>query len=98
MTYDTIYSIILFVSSFAKLIEKLVYKQNRVTISDVRRLADGFGYTEKKKPGSEYTFHRTGSFPFTAPTVKGRYVKREYVKRIVKILELEEYLENSKGD
>ena len=85
-------------SRFAKLIEKFVYKQNKITISDVRRLADSFGYTEKKKPGSEYTFHRMGSYPFTAPTVKGRYVKREYVKRIVSILGLEGYLEDSKGD
>ena len=85
-------------SSFVKLIEKFIYNQNEITIGDVRRLADGFGYTEKKKPGSEYTFHRKGSYPFTAPTVKGRYVKREYVKRIVRILGLEEYLENSKGD
>jgi len=85
-------------SSFAKLIEKFVYKQNKITINDVRRLADSFGYTEKKKPGSEYAFHRRGSNPFTAPTVKGRYVKREYVKRIVAILGLEEYLENPKGD
>lgn len=85
-------------SKFTKLLKKFVYKQNAITISDVRRLADSFGYTEKKKPGSEYTFHRTGSYPFTAPTVKGRYVKREYVKRIARILGLEEYLENSKGD
>ncbi len=85
-------------SSSEKLIEKFIYKQNKITISDVRRLADVFGYTEKKKPGSEYTFHRKGSYPFTAPTVKGRYVKREYVKRIVIILGLEEYLEKSRGD
>lgn len=85
-------------SSFAKLIEKFIYNQNKVTISDVRRLADYLGYKEKKKPGSEYTFHRKGSYPFTAPTVKGKYVKIEYVKRIVNKLGLEEYLEDSKGD
>ena len=85
-------------SSFAKLIEKFVYRQNEITISDVRRLADNFDYAEKKKPGSECTFHRKGSYPFTAPTVKGRYVKRGYVKRIVAILGLEEYFENPKGD
>lgn len=85
-------------SSFGKLIKKFVYKQNKITIDDVRRLADSFGYKEKKKPGSEYTFHKPGSYPFTAPTVKGKYVRREYVKRIVGILGLEEYLENPKGD
>ena len=85
-------------SSFTKLIEKFVYKQNEITINDVRGLFNDFGYTEKKKPGSECTFHKKGSCPFNAPTVKGRYVKRAYVKRIVKILGLEEYLEEHKGD
>ncbi|GAI92678.1 unnamed protein product, partial [marine sediment metagenome] len=55
------------------------------------------GYTEKKKPGSECTFHKRGSYPFNVPTVKGRHVKRRYVERIVKILELEEYLEEHQG-
>ena len=85
-------------SSFIKLVRKFVYKQNEITINDVRRLANGFDYTEKKKPGSECTFHKKGSYPLNAPTVKGRYVKREYVKRIMRILELEEYLEGHKGD
>ena len=85
-------------SSFKKLVGKFLFKQSGITINDVRRLADSLGYTEKKKPGSECTFHRTGSCPFTAPTVKGRYVKKEYVKRIVGILGLEEYLENPEGD
>jgi hypothetical protein len=85
-------------SSLTKLVEKFIYKQSKITISDVRRLADYFGYTERRKPGSEYVFHKKGSYPFTAPTIKGKYVKKEYVKRIARILELEEYLENSKGD
>ena len=81
-------------SSFEKLIERFVYNQNNITINDVRRLLNDFGYTEKKKPGSECTFHKKGSNPINVPTVKGRYVKKFYVKRIVEILELEEYLEN----
>ena len=84
-------------SSFIKLIEKFVYKQNEININDVRRLLNDFGYTEKKKPGSECTFHKRGSYPFNVPTVKGRHVKRRYVERIVKILELEEYLEEHQG-
>jgi len=83
------------VSSFIKLIQKLVYEPNNVDINDVRRLLEYFGYTEKKKPGSERVFHKKGSNPIIVPTVKGRHVKAFYVKRIVKILELEAYLEGN---
>jgi len=85
-------------SSFIKRIEKFVYKQNEININDVRRLLNDFDYTESKNPGSECIFHKKGSFPINVPTVKGRYVKKRYVERIVRILELEEYLEKFKGD
>ena len=84
-------------SSFEKLIERFVYNQNNITINNVRRLLNDFGYTEKKKPGSECTFHKRGSYPVNVPTVKGRHVKKAYVKGIVKILGLEEYLEEHQG-
>lgn len=85
-------------SAFEKLVRKLVCKQGEITIDDIRRLAHCFDYTEWKKPGSECTFHRKGSPPLNAPTIKGRYVRRQYVKRIVRILELEEYLERFQRD
>ena len=85
-------------SGFEKLVHKFLVKQNDITIMDIRRLLEGFDYTERKNPGSECIFHKRGSYPINVPTVKGRYVKRHYVKRIVRILELEEYLENFKGD
>lgn len=81
-----------------RLIRKFLFKQSAITIVDVRRLLEGFDYTEGKNPGSECIFHKRRSNPINVPTVKGRYVKKYYVKRIVKILELEEYLENFKGD
>lgn len=80
-------------SGSVKLVRKFVDEPHRISIDDVRRLLDDFGYTERKKPGSEYIFHKKGCYPINVPTVKGRYVKTFYVKRIVKILELEEYLD-----
>ena len=80
-------------SRHEKLIRKFVYKQNEITISDVRSLLGDFGYTEWKKPGSECTFHKKENSPFNIPTVKGRYVKRRYAQIIVRQLKLEEYLE-----
>ena len=85
-------------STFEKLVRKFVDEPDKIGINDVRRLLDGFGYREGKKPGSECTFHKKGSYPINVPTVKGRDVKKYYVKRLARILELEEYLENFKGD
>lgn len=85
-------------SSFKKLVRKFVFEPDKIDIGDVRRLLDGFGYEEKKKPGSECTFHKKGNYPINVPTVKGRDVKNYYVKRLARILELEEYLEKFEGD
>ena len=85
-------------STFKKLVRKLVDRPGKISINDVRRLLDYLGYEERKNPGSECVFHKKGKYPITVPTVKGRYVKSFYVKKIVRILELEEYLENFKGD
>lgn len=85
-------------SSFNKLVEKFIYEQDKIDIDDVRGLLDHLGYTEKRKPGSECTFHKKGAYPFNVPTVKGKQVKKCYVKRMVKILGLEEYLDRTRRD
>ena len=86
-------------SSLDKLVEKFVYRPETITnIGEVRRLLQAFGYQEKKKPGSECLFHKEKVTPINVPTVKGRKVKSFYVKRITRILELEEWLEHQKGE
>lgn len=85
-------------SSIEKLIEKFLYKQEAIIIEDVRRLLEAFDYREKKKPGSECVFHKKGEYPICVPTVRGRHVKSQYVKLIVKRLNLEELYEESKRD
>ena len=85
-------------SSIEKLVKKSLSQQNAITISDIRRLLDAFGYKEGKNPGSECIFHKKGSNPINVPTIKGRTVKSRYVKRIVKFLNLEEWYEEHKGD
>ena len=84
--------------TFKKLVRKFVDEPDKISINDVRRLLDYLDYEERKNPGSECIFHKKGKHPINVPTVKGRYVKRPYVKRMVRILELEEYLEDFKGD
>lgn len=83
-------------SSSKKLIEKFLFKPETITIKDVRGLLEAFDYREKKKPGSECIFHKRGEYPICVPTVKGRRVKSQYAKLIVKRLNLEELYEKDK--
>jgi predicted RNA binding protein YcfA (HicA-like mRNA interferase family) len=81
------------VSALDRLIEAFVCRPESVTIADVRRLLSSFGYQEKKKPGSECVFHKKGSYPINVPTLKGRKVKKQYIKLIVQKLDLEDLYE-----
>lgn len=85
-------------SSISKLVAKCLFKQNSITVNDIRRLLDALGYEERRSPGSECIFHKKGSNPINVPTVKGRAVKIKYVKRLVKFLELEEWYDEHKGE
>lgn len=85
-------------SGTAKLVERFLFEQNGIDIDDVRRLLDFFGYKERSKPGSECIFHKKGAYPINVPTVRGRHVKSPYVKRIVRLLFLEEWYERNKEE
>lgn len=75
---------------------KCISNPDKLTIEEIKRLLEYFGYTEKKKPGSECTFHKKGAYPINVPTPKGvKFVKSPYVKRLVGLLDLEDYVENN---
>ena len=77
-----------------KLVTKFINEPYQITENECERLLNILGYKERKKRGSERVFHKSGSIAINVPTPKkGKYVKSPYVKRIVKKLELEKYLE-----
>lgn len=80
-------------SSISKLVEKFLFRQNAIEVNDVKRLLHFFGYQERRNPGSECIFHKKGAYPINVPTVQGRHVKSVYVRRLVKLLSLEEWYE-----
>jgi hypothetical protein len=84
--------------SINKLIKKFLSKQKAISIEDVRQILEAFDYSERKKPGSECVFHKRGEYPICVPTVGGRHVKSQYVRLIVKRLNLEELYEKEKRD
>lgn len=85
-------------SRIIKLVRRFLYEPNKIDIDDVRRLLDFFEYKERSKPGSEYIFHKKGAYPITVPIVKGRHVKSPYVKRLARLLFLEEWYERNKEE
>ncbi len=85
-------------SSLDKLVRKFLCQQNEITVKDIELLLQAFGYTEKRKPGSERVFHKKGGYPINVPTVSGRAVRSPYVRRMAKLLNLEEWIEGTKRD
>ena len=77
-----------------KLVEKFISQPGKITINECERLLNEFGYTAKKKRGAERVFHKPSSRPINVPTPKkSKYIKSPYIKRITKLLELEDFLE-----
>lgn len=86
-------------ASLQELTERFINEPDKISPDECRRLLEMLGYSEKKKPGSETVFHKKGASPINVPAPKrGKYVKSPYIKRIVKLLDLENYLEGAEGN
>ena len=78
-------------SKFDKLVEKFLRKPPEVSFNDVVKILEAFGYTEKDSgSGSHRVFTKQNNYPIVVPVIKGRMVKRDYVKMIIDRLGLEE--------
>ena len=69
-----------------------------VSFNDVAKVLEAFGYTERSSGGGSHrAFIKPVHRPKIVPTVKGRRVKRPYVRMIINNLELEEWYEKRRG-
>jgi len=81
-----------------KLVEKFLKKPPEVLFEDVAKVLQAFGYKERPSGrGSHRAFVKPGHPPKIVPTIKGRRVKRVYVRMIIDNLELEEWYEEQHG-
>ena len=81
-----------------KLVEKFLKKPPEVLFDDVAKVLQAFGYKERPSGrGSHRAFVKPGHPPKIVPTIKGRRVKRVYVRMIIDNLELEEWYEEQHG-
>lgn len=81
-------------SSLSRLARKFIEKPKSVSINDVERLIGLLGYERRKNAGSEQIFHKSGAAPLCVPTVHGRKIKEYYIRRLSRILNLEDYIED----
>lgn len=73
-----------------KLIALMISRPSTASFADVRAVLEMFGYELARTKGSHHMFKKAGSTPIPVPVVSGTKVKRHYLDRICKILELDE--------
>ncbi len=76
-----------------KLVELFLREPPEVSFQDVVKVLEAFGYEERPSKRGHKVFAKPGEYLITVPTVKGRRVKRVYVRKIVERLGLEEWYE-----
>jgi predicted RNA binding protein YcfA (HicA-like mRNA interferase family) len=73
-----------------KLLKRFLTDKNRVTIADCDKLLVACGFEYRKSSGSHRAYHKIGARPIIVITPKHtKYLKKEYVEKIVKRLSLE---------
>lgn len=82
-------------ATFVKLVEKLLRRPVEASFEDIVRVLEYFGWKLKNDKGSHFTYYKEGYMPFGVVKQKNK-VKRGYIRKLIKILELEEWYEKQK--
>lgn len=82
-------------SRLGKLVEQFLKNPPEVRFEDVYYLLLAFGFEEKRSKGSHHTFRNAEGLKITVPKKGGKMVKGVYVKQIVTLLKLEEWIDES---
>jgi predicted RNA binding protein YcfA (HicA-like mRNA interferase family) len=76
-------------SKAEKRLEDLLKFPPEMRFEDVRAILEEQGFMITQGKGSHNRFSKSGEQPIDVPIVNGRFVKRTYLKLIVKRLDLE---------
>jgi predicted RNA binding protein YcfA (HicA-like mRNA interferase family) len=82
-------------SKLAKLIAQFLTDPVEVRFDEVYYLLTALGFEEKRSKGSHHTFRNAEGLKITVPKKGGKMVKGVYVRQIVTLLNLEEWLDES---
>ncbi|MDJ0599519.1 MAG: type II toxin-antitoxin system HicA family toxin [Crocosphaera sp.] len=80
----------------SKLIQKFLSRPPEVRFDDVRYVLEAFGYVEIRSRGSHHAFENDAGDVIIIPKKGGKKVKRTYVEEIIKLLDLENWKNDSK--
>jgi len=79
-------------SKILKLIEKMLRLPAEMRFEDVVKVLEFFGWNLENVNGSHFVYYKEGFLPLTVVRHKNR-VKRECIRKIIGILNLEEWYE-----
>ena len=82
-------------ATFVKLVEKLLRRPVEASFEDIVRVLEYFGWELRNVKGSHFIYCKEGDMPFVVVKQKNK-VKRGYIRKLIKILELEEWYETQK--
>lgn len=82
-------------ASLEKLVKKMCGLPSEMRLEELRNILKSFGWKEGKAKGDHFNFKKGNSY-MVVPAIKGRSVRRIYIKRVRDKLNLEEWYENHK--
>lgn len=81
-------------SQLDKLVEQFLREPPEASFADVAKVLKAFGYVERSSGGGSHrAFVKLSNPPKIVPTIKGRRVKRAYIRMIIENLNLEDWYE-----
>lgn len=79
----------------SKLIQKFLASPPEVRFEEVRTLLEGLGFHEARSRGSHHIFRDELGRQLTIPKTGGQKVKRPYIQKIIELLNLEDWKDDS---
>jgi predicted RNA binding protein YcfA (HicA-like mRNA interferase family) len=79
----------------SKLIQKFLASPPEVRFEEVCTLLEGLGFHEARSKGSHHIFRDELGRQLTIPKTGGQKVKRTYIQKIVELLNLEDWKDDS---
>lgn len=81
-------------SQLDKLVEQFLREPTEISFTDIAKVLEAFGYAERSSGGGSHrAFVKLGHPPKIVPIIKGRRVKRAYIRMIIENLDLEDWYE-----
>ncbi|MFW6358934.1 MAG: type II toxin-antitoxin system HicA family toxin [Chroococcales cyanobacterium] len=83
-------------SKLEKLIQKFLLRPPEARFEDVRYVLEAFGYEEIRSKGSHHAFGNEAGEVIIIPKKGGKKVNRTYLEEVIKLLNLETWLDERK--